>query len=36
MFSNSVLDGEKWIRSVAANPLADIDKIIAAVQGAVR
>ena len=36
MFSNCVLDGKKWIRSVAANPLADIDKIIAAVREAVR
>ena len=35
MFSNCVLDGEKWVRSVAANPLADIDKIILAVQEAV-
>ncbi|MBV1880095.1 MAG: hypothetical protein KUG82_00580 [Pseudomonadales bacterium] len=36
MFSHCVLDGEKWVRSVAANPLADIDKIILAVQEAVR
>ncbi len=36
MFSNCVLDGKKWVRSVAANPLADIDKIILAVQEAVR
>ena len=36
MFSNCVLDGKKWIRSVAANPLANIDKIILAVQKAVR
>ncbi|VAW41365.1 Pyridoxal-dependent decarboxylase family protein [hydrothermal vent metagenome] len=35
MFSNCVLDGEKWVRSVAANPLADIDKIILAVKEAV-
>ena len=35
MFSNCVLDGEKWVRSVAANPLADIDIIISAVQEAV-
>ena len=35
MFSSCVLDGEKWVRSVAANPLADIDKIILAVQEAV-
>jgi glutamate/tyrosine decarboxylase-like PLP-dependent enzyme len=35
MFSNCVLDGEKWVRSVAANPLADVDKIILAVQDAV-
>ena len=36
MFSSCVLDGKKWIRSVAANPLADIDKIIAAVREVVR
>ena len=35
MFSSCVLDGEKWVRSVAANPLADIDKIILAGQEAV-
>ena len=35
MFSTCVLDGKKWVRSVAANPLADIEKIIKAVQEAV-
>ena len=34
MFSTCVLDGKKWVRSVAANPLADIEKIIKAVQEA--
>ena len=28
MFSTCILDDEKWLRSVAANPLADIDEII--------
>ena len=28
MFSSCLLDGETWLRSVAANPLADIDEII--------
>ena len=28
MFSTCVIDEELWVRSVAANPLADIDKII--------
>ena len=28
MFSTCVIDKEMWVRSVAANPLADIDKII--------
>jgi len=36
MFSTCVLDDKKWVRSVAANPLADIEKIIEAVQGVVR
>ena len=36
MFSKCALDGKEWIRSVAANPLADIDNIIATVQKAVR
>ena len=34
MLSTCVLDNEKWLRSVAANPLADIDEIIAAIQDA--
>ncbi len=36
MFSNCILNREKWVRSVAANPMADIDKIIESVQHAVR
>jgi len=36
MFSTCILDGKKWVRSVAANPLADIENIIKAVQEAVR
>ena len=28
MFSTCILDDENWLRSVAANPLADIDEII--------
>lgn len=36
MFSTCVIDDEKWLRSVAANPLADIDRIISAIQGAIR
>jgi glutamate/tyrosine decarboxylase-like PLP-dependent enzyme len=28
MFSSCMLDDETWLRSVAANPLADIDEII--------
>ena len=35
MLSTCVLDNEKWLRSVAANPLADIDAIIAAIQDAI-
>ena len=34
MFSTCILDDEKWLRSVAANPLADIDKIISTIQEA--
>ena len=36
MFSSCVLDDEKWLRSVAANPLADIDEIISEIQEAIR
>ena len=32
MFSTCILDNKKWLRSVAANPLADIDEIISAIQ----
>ena len=35
MFSTCMLDNEKWIRSVAANPLADIDEIISTIQEAI-
>lgn len=36
MFSTCVLDEQKWLRSVAANPLADIDKIVSAIQEAIQ
>lgn len=36
MFSSCVLDGQTWVRAVAANPLADIDNINAAVRAAVQ
>lgn len=32
MLSTCVLDNEKWLRSVAANPLADIDEIISTIK----
>ena len=32
MFSTCIVDDEKWLRSVAANPLADIDKILSVIQ----
>lgn len=35
MFSTCILDEEKWLRSVAANPLADIDEIISEIQKAI-
>lgn len=35
MFSTCILDNEKWLRSVAANPLADIDGIISTIQEAI-
>ena len=34
LFSSCVLKDERWLRSVAANPLADIDKIIQALRQA--
>jgi len=34
MFSTCILDDQKWLRSVAANPLADIDKIVSVIQEA--
>jgi glutamate/tyrosine decarboxylase-like PLP-dependent enzyme len=34
MFSTCMIDNEKWLRSVAANPLADIDEIIFTIQKA--
>ena len=36
MFSVCVIEGERWLRSVAANPLADIDLIMATITEAVR
>ena len=36
MFSICVIEDEHWLRSVAANPLADIDLIVAAIKEAVR
>jgi glutamate/tyrosine decarboxylase-like PLP-dependent enzyme len=36
MFSTCILDNEKWLRSVAANPLADIDEIISTIQEAIQ
>ena len=36
MFSSCILNGEKWVRSVAANPMADIDKILEYVRHAAR
>jgi len=35
MFSTCILDDQKWLRSVAANPLADIDEIISTIQRAI-
>lgn len=35
MFSTCILDDQKWLRSVAANPLADIDEIISTIQKAI-
>jgi glutamate/tyrosine decarboxylase-like PLP-dependent enzyme len=35
MFSTCILDDKKWLRSVAANPLADIDEIISTIQVAI-
>ena len=34
MFPTCFLEGEQWLRSVAANPLADIDEIFATIQKA--
>ena len=36
MFSTCDLDNKRWLRSVAANPLADIDKIVAITTDAIR
>ncbi len=36
MLSTCVLDDEKWLRSVAANPLADVDKILFAIHEAIQ
>lgn len=35
MLSTCMIDDEKWLRSVAANPLADIDEIISTIQEAI-
>lgn len=35
MLSTCVLDGTTWLRSVAANPVADVDQIIEAIRSAV-
>ncbi|MGB3613313.1 MAG: pyridoxal-dependent decarboxylase, partial [Elainellaceae cyanobacterium] len=35
MLSTSMVQGDRWLRSVAANPMADIDPIIAAIRQAV-
>jgi len=35
MFSTCILENEKWLRSVAANPLADIDEIISTIHEAI-
>jgi len=32
MFSTCIIDNQLWLRSVAVNPLADIDKIISTVK----
>jgi glutamate/tyrosine decarboxylase-like PLP-dependent enzyme len=36
MLSTCMLDNEKWLRSVAANPLADLDEIVSTIQKALR
>ncbi|VAW90186.1 Aromatic-L-amino-acid decarboxylase [hydrothermal vent metagenome] len=36
MLSTCVLDDKKWLRSVAANPLADIDIILSAIKEAIQ
>lgn len=36
MLSTCMLDNEKWLRSVAANPLADVDQIITTIKDAIR
>ena len=36
MFSTCVIEDERWLRSVAANPLADIDLIVTTIKEAVR
>jgi L-2,4-diaminobutyrate decarboxylase len=35
MFSTCILDNEKWLRSVAANPLADIEEIVSIISEAI-
>jgi L-2,4-diaminobutyrate decarboxylase len=36
MFSKCLIEDERWLRSVAANPLADIDLIVATIKEIVR
>ena len=36
MLSTCILDDEKWLRSVAANPLANIDEIVSVIQEAIQ
>ena len=36
MFSKCLIEDERWLRSVAANPLADIDLIVTTIKEAVR
>jgi glutamate/tyrosine decarboxylase-like PLP-dependent enzyme len=36
MFSKCLIEDERWLRSVAANPLADIDLIVATIKETVR
>ena len=35
MLSTSVIDNQTWLRSVAANPVADVEKVISTIRGAI-